>query len=44
MWVPFKRFPITQKTKKEIENFITPVQELLDEYGVSGKTYRIKYI
>lgn len=39
IWVPFKGFPLTNKSKEEIEQLVTPAQELLEEYGVSGKAY-----
>lgn len=43
MWTPFKRFPLTNKTKDEIEKLISPAQELLDELGVCGTTIRTNY-
>lgn len=43
MWTPFKSFPLTNKTRDEIEKLISPAQELLDELGVCGTTIRANY-
>lgn len=43
MWVPFDRFPLTDKAKDEIKKLVAPAQEVLDEFGVSRHAIKTNY-